>query len=154
MPRDVWIAALESARDLLLGREREDPDLAARLYLELGGAMPLGGYTETALALTTDAELRAVAHAFIAHQRFDLGPTTEAWAHVEAGLAAAVRLTSSDEPDRGDAVALEVRSAVGFSDAPEAAAAHLAALGLAAFYDEDRCPPSWLPSWSAPGSGG
>jgi hypothetical protein len=146
VPRDVRIAALESARELLSESEGENRDLAARLYLELGGALPPGRYAEgarlaeAALALTNDAQLKAVAHAFVASQRFHMEASKEAWAHVEAGLAAAAQLTSSDEPDRGDIAALELLAAVGFSDEPQAPAALLAALGLAGLYTEDRVP--------------
>jgi hypothetical protein len=146
VPRNVQIAALESARDLLSEPGGEDPDLAARVHLTLAGALPLGRYAEGAelveasLTLARDTQLRAVAHAFVANRHFHLNVPEKAWPHVTAGLAAAAQLMSSDEPDRGDAVALELLAAVGFSDEPEAAAALLAALGLAAFYDEDRVP--------------
>jgi hypothetical protein len=144
--REVRIAALESARDLLSEPEDEDPDLAARILLELADALPLERYAEGAelaeasLALSRDTQLRAAAHAVVANLRFLEGLPEEAWPHLTAGLAATVQLTSSNQPDRGDAVALELLAAVGFSDEPEAAAALFAALGLAAFYDEDRVP--------------
>lgn len=148
VPRDVRIAAFERAKELVsdLDPEGERASVVAHVYLRLADALPLGRrreaaeLAEAALAYAHGTRLRAAAYAHAANARFRLSSPEEAWPHVAAGLAAASQLMSSDEPSLGDEVALELLAAVGFSAEPAGVEALYAALGLAAFYDEDRVP--------------